>query len=123
MSSTLRPQAPSLALPDLTITFVAGPELDSASIGHLRTRLQEATVAPNRVLVDCTSVQVIEPVGAVLLWRLALELESSFGAGLCLTHLSLPLINRLRSHPLRRHVSSGEELFQDPFISPEPSSR
>ena len=114
---------PSLALPDLTISFVVGRVLDSASTSLLRARVQQATVAPSRVLMDCTAVQTVEPVGAVLLWRLALELEHSFGATLCLTHLSLPLINRLRGHPLRRYISAGEELFQDPFSSPQPSDR
>ena len=111
------------AHPLRTITHMVGRELDLSSVSQLRARLQDTVVAHSRVLVDCTAVHAIEPVGAGLLWQLAVELEQRFGGTIRLIHLSFPMMNRLRNHPLKRYVSVGEELFQDPFFSPDPSHR
>ena len=96
--------------------------IDPASINRLRQTLLCLTVAP-RIILDCGSVTRVDPVGAALLWQFCGELEREFGSVVSLFNLPPSASYRLRSHPLIRYVTIGEELFQNPFEAPLPSNR
>lgn len=100
-----------------------GAELTVDSVGDLRARHQDAGIAPSLIKIDCARVERIDPVAALLLHRFVRDVEGQFGSRVSLTHLSVPLMQQLRHHPLSRYLGAGEELFEDPFASSVPSTR
>ncbi len=89
-----------------------GP-LDTNAVNHLLDRIAQAPDAPS-VLIDCSGVSSVDPVGTARLWVLARELEL---AGRVLRIIGLPerFIRRLRLHPVLRFVEQDESVFADPF--------
>lgn len=97
--------------------------MDAPSVEALRAHIRSIPLAPSRLSLECRAVRAIDPVGAALLWLLCWELEQGVGTRISLTHLPPVIVQKLRSHPLHKYVTFGEELFQDPFDSPLPSNR
>lgn len=91
---------------------VRGP-LDTVAVNHLLDRLAQSPDT-ERVVVDCSAVSSVDPVGTARLWVLARELEL---AGRVLRIIGLPerFIRRLRLHPVLRFVEQDESVFADPF--------
>ena len=89
-----------------------GP-LDTSAVNHLLDRIAEAPDA-GEVLLDCSLVSSVDPVGTARLWVLARELEL---AGRMLRIIGLPerFIRRLRLHPVLRFVEQEDSVFTDPF--------
>lgn len=92
--------------------LVRGP-LDTSAVNHLLDRIAAAPDAA-QLVVDCSQVSSVDPVGTARLWVLARELEL---AGRVLRIIGLPerFIRRLRLHPLLRFVEQEESVFADPF--------
>jgi anti-anti-sigma regulatory factor len=67
------------------------------------------------VILDASGVRAIEPVGALLLFRLCRELEASGQTRVRLESLAPALARRLRTHPLLTLRADVEALFHDPF--------
>ena len=91
---------------------VRGP-LDTVAVNHLLDRLAQSPDS-DQVVVDCSGVSSVDPVGTARLWVLARELEL---AGRVLRIIGLPerFIRRLRLHPVLRFVDQEESVFADPF--------
>ena len=89
-----------------------GP-LDTSAVTYLLDRIAESPEAA-QVLVDCSAVSSVDPVGTARLWVLARELEVS-GRVLRLIGLPERFIRRLRLHPVLRFVEQEESVFADPF--------
>ncbi len=89
-----------------------GP-LDTTAVNHLLDRIA-ATPDASQLLIDCSQVSSVDPVGTARLWVLARELEL---AGRMLRIIGLPerFIRRLRLHPVLRFVEQEESVFTDPF--------
>ena len=89
-----------------------GP-LDTTAVNHLLDRIAEAPDATH-VVLDCSQVSSVDPVGTARLWVLARELEL---AGRMLRIIGMPerFIRRLRLHPVLRFVEQEESVFTDPF--------
>jgi anti-anti-sigma regulatory factor len=89
-----------------------GP-LDTSAVDHLLTRIAQAPGA-EPVLVDCSGVSSVDPVGTARLWVLARELELT---GRVFRIIGLPerFIRRLRLHPVLRFVEQEDSVFTDPF--------
>lgn len=111
------------SLANMTMVLELGQSIDGPSLQDLRQHLRRITVAPRRLSLDCGPVRIIDPVGAALLWLLCVETERTTGTRISLMDLSPSVAQRLRSHPLLEYQAGGEELFQDPFVSPRPSER
>lgn len=97
--------------------------IDAAGIRRLRQALAGFMVAPRVFRLDCHEVRSIEPVGAALLWQLCHELDQTIGTRLRLVGVNQLLAQKLRTHPLLGYFAIGEEIFADPFESPEHSRR
>jgi anti-anti-sigma regulatory factor len=91
---------------------VRGP-LDTIAVNHLLDRIAQAPDA-SHVVIDCSQVSSVDPVGTARLWVLARELEL---AGRMLRIIGLPerFTRRLRLHPVLRFVEQEESVFTDPF--------
>ena len=78
-----------------------GP-LDTSAINYLLDHIAQAPNAA-QVLVDCSAVSSVDPVGTARLWVLARDLELS---GRVLRIIGMPerFIRRLRLHPVLRFV-------------------
>lgn len=89
-----------------------GP-LDTTAVNHLLDRLANAPET-DQLVVDCSQVSSVDPVGTARLWMLARELEL---AGRMIRIIGLPerFIRRLRLHPVLRFVEQEESVFADPF--------
>jgi len=89
-----------------------GP-LDTTAVNHLLDRIA-ATPDASQLVIDCSQVSSVDPVGTARLWVLARELEL---AGRMLRIIGLPerFIRRLRLHPVLRFVEQDESVFTDPF--------
>ncbi len=89
-----------------------GP-LDTTAVNHLLDRIADSPDAAHLVL-DCSQVSSVDPVGTARLWMLARELEL---AGRMIRIIGLPerFIRRLRLHPVLRFVEQEESVFADPF--------
>ena len=89
-----------------------GP-LDTTAINHLLDRIARTPDAA-QVVIDCSLVSSVDPVGTARLWVLARELELT---GRMLRIIGLPerFIRRLRLHPVLRFVEQEETVFADPF--------
>jgi len=89
-----------------------GP-LDTTAVNHLLDRIARTPDAA-QVVIDCSLVSSVDPVGTARLWVLARELEL---AGRMLRIIGLPerFIRRLRLHPVLRFVEQEETVFSDPF--------
>ena len=90
-----------------------GP-LDTTAVNHLLDRIARTPDASQVIVIDCTLVSSVDPVGTARLWVLARELEL---AGRILRIIGLPerFIRRLRLHPVLRFVEQDESVFTDPF--------
>jgi len=90
-----------------------GP-LDTTAVNHLLDRIARTPDASQVVVIDCSLVSSVDPVGTARLWALARELEL---AGRMLRIIGLPerFIRRLRLHPVLRFVEQDESVFTDPF--------
>lgn len=97
--------------------------IDSDSVESLRRDFNGLMVAPQSVRVDCDRVMNLDPVGAALLWLLCQNVQQSLGTRVRLTGLNEELAQKLRSHPLQDFLTTGEEIFEDPFASPQQSTR
>jgi anti-anti-sigma regulatory factor len=104
-------------------TFELRRALDAGSVDHIRQHVKRSVIAPPLLRLDCRQVQVVEPVGAALLWLFCREMQRDFGTQVRLTGLSQFLAQKLRSHPLHDYFRTGEEIFEDPFGTPLPSQR
>jgi ABC-type transporter Mla MlaB component len=95
-----------------------GP-LDSTAINHLLDQVARLPDQP-QLLVDCSAVSSVDPVGTARLWALARELEV---AGRMLRVIALPerFVRRLRLHPILRFVEQEDGVFTDPFMVPSSS--
>lgn len=91
-----------------------GP-LDTDAVSHLLDSVRDLPDAAE-VVIDCSGVSTIDPVGAARLWIVGRELE---GAGRVLRLLSLPerLLRRLRMHPIIRFAELHDAVFTDPFAA------
>ena len=91
-----------------------GP-LDTSAVNHLLDRIAQAPAA-DQVVLDCSQVSSVDPVGTARLWMLARELEH---AGRALRIIGLPerFIRRLRRHPVLRFVEQEDSVFTDPFVA------
>jgi ABC-type transporter Mla MlaB component len=89
-----------------------GP-LDTIAVNYLLDRIAQAPDAEH-VVLDCSRVSSVDPVGTARLWVLCRELEL---AGRMLRIIGLPerFIRRLRLHPVLRFVEQDESVFADPF--------
>ena len=92
--------------------LMRGP-LDTSAVNHLLDRIARAPDA-DQVVLDCSGVSSVDPVGTARLWVLARDLEL---AGRMLRIIGLPerFIRRLRLHPVLRFVEQEESVFTDPF--------
>ena len=106
-----------------TIRLPLGESIDSSALEGLRSHLRKIPLAPRRLSLDCAPVRGIDPVGAALLWLLCIETERTIGTRISLVDLPPAIVQRLRNHPLLEYVSGGDELFEDPFASSQPSAR
>ena len=96
-------------LPDGIVYYMTGI-IGTGSVRILRDWFHDLMLAPKQVLIDCTTVEAVDPVGAVLLWQLGLELDSRTGTKLSLIHLPYNLLTRLRNHPLW-NLSSADHRY------------
>ncbi len=96
-----------------------GP-LDTSAVSHLLDHISRDPGAAE-VIVDCSGVSSVDPVGAARLWILGRELE---GMGRIFRLLALPerFLRRMRLHPLIRYAELDDAIFTDPF-APAVSSR
>ena len=109
----LRMTNPSIAdTPPRPELQMRGP-LDTSAVNHLLDRIAHAPDA-SEVVIDCSGVSSVDPVGTARLWLLARELEL---AGRILRIIRLPerFIRRLRLHPVLRFVEQEDSVFTDPF--------
>lgn len=97
--------------------------IDSAGVDRLRDDLGRLVVAPRSLRVPCDRVTGLDPVGVALLWLLCRNIEQTLGTRIRLTGMAEDLVLKLRSHPLQEFLSTGEEIFQDPFASQRESDR
>jgi ABC-type transporter Mla MlaB component len=90
-----------------------GP-LDSTAVNHLLDHIARLPDQP-QLLVDCSSVSSVDPVGTARLWALARELELS---GRVFRVIGLPerFVRRLRLHPILRFLEQEDAVFTDPFM-------
>ena len=95
-----------------TAVQLRGP-LDTNAVSHLMERINRAPDAAE-VVVDCSGVSSVDPVGAARLWIVGRELE---GTGRIFRLLSLPerFLRRMRLHPLIRYAELDDAVFTDPF--------
>ena len=98
-----------------TASFELRPVIDGAGVDRLRRALGRLVIAPRVFRVACDRVTALDPVGVSLLWLLCHNLEESVGTRIQLTGLEARLALKLRSHPLQDFLSTGEEIFSDPF--------
>lgn len=89
-----------------------GP-LDNSAVSELLDRIS-STPDASEVVVDCSGISSVDPVGAARLWILGRELE---GMGRIFRILSLPerFLRRMRLHPLIRYAELDDAIFTDPF--------
>jgi anti-anti-sigma regulatory factor len=89
-----------------------GP-LDTTAVNHLLDRIA-STPGARQLVIDCSQVSSVDPVGTARLWVLAREMEL---AGRMLRIIGLPerFSRRLRLHPVLRFVEQEENVFADPF--------
>jgi hypothetical protein len=97
--------------------------IDGAGVDQLRLAFSRLVIAPRAIRVACDRVTGLDPVGVALLWLLCRNLEQSVGTRIRLAGLGEDLVQKLRSHPLRDYLSTGEEIFEDPFASQWESHR
>jgi hypothetical protein len=107
----------------LRSVFAIDQVVNASAVAELRRHVRGMTLAPRRLDLDCGTVHSMDPVGAALLWLLCVELERSVGTHVRLVNLPVPVLQRLRSHPLNHYVVYGDDMFQDPFNAPLPSNR
>lgn len=103
-TTTLAAIAPTLVL--------RGP-LDTNAVTWLLDRLS-ANPDTRHVVLDCSGVSSVDPVGAARLWMLGQRMEQ---AGRHFRLLALPehFLRRLRLHPLLRFTEREDPVFTDPF--------
>jgi anti-anti-sigma regulatory factor len=91
-----------------------GP-LDTTAVNHLFQSFAEAPDT-RELVIDCTGVSSVDPVGTARLWLLARDLEL---AGRALRLIGLPerFVRRLRLHPVLRFVEREDSVFTDPFVA------
>lgn len=91
-------------------------------MAHLRERLRSLPPAQRYVVIDCARVSEVEPVGAAMLWRLCIDLDTR-GVRVRVADLPTRFSWRLRKHPVLSFAGSEDELFQDPFAGAVESAR
>jgi hypothetical protein len=97
--------------------------IDSAGVDQLRADLGRLVVGPGALRIRCDRVTALDPVGAALLWLLCRNIHQTIGTRIRLTGMAEDLVLKLRSHPLQEFLSTGEEIFEDPFASQRESDR
>ena len=97
--------------------------IDSAGVDRLRADLGRLIVGPGALRIRCDRVTTLDPVGAALLWLLCRNIHQTIGTRIRLTGMAEDLVLKLRSHPLQEFLSTGEEIFEDPFASQGQSDR
>lgn len=94
-------------------TLVLRGPLDTTAVSWLLDRM---SILPDldQVMLDCSGVSSVDPVGATRLWMVGQRLEE---AGRKLRVLALPerFLRRLRLHPLLRFAEHEDPVFTDPF--------
>ena len=94
-------------------TLVLRGPLDTTAVSFLLDRM---SMIPDteHVLLDCSGVSSVDPVGAARLWMLGQRLEE---AGRRFRMLALPerFRRRLRLHPIIRFAELEDAMFTDPF--------
>jgi ABC-type transporter Mla MlaB component len=97
---------------DIAMTL-RGP-LDSTAVNHLLDHIAQLP-DQRQLLIDCTAVSSVDPVGTARLWALARELEL---AGRMLRVIGMPerFVRRLRLHPILRFLEQEDMVFTDPFM-------
>ncbi len=98
-----------------------GP-IDPIAVDHLRRQIDRLEPGRRTILIDCTKVTEIDPIGMAALWSLCARSERT-DALLGLTRLPERLLRRLRSHPILAYIMNEDELFRDPFGSLVESER
>jgi len=97
--------------------------IDGAGVDRLRRAFDRLMVAPRAIRVACDRVTGLDPVGVALLWLLCRNVEQSVGTRIRLTGMAEDLGQKLRTHPLQEYLSTGEEIFEDPFATQRESHR
>lgn len=98
--------------PAMAPTLVLRGPLDTVAVTWLLDRMSRLTA--DRVVLDCSGVSSVDPVGAARLWMVGQRLEE---AGKRLRVLALPerFLRRLRHHPLLRFAEQEDAVLTDPF--------
>ena len=98
---------------DAAATLVLRGPLDTTAVSFLLDRM---SMIPDteQVLLDCSGVSSVDPVGAARLWMVGQRLEE---AGRRFRMLALPerFLRRLRLHPILRFAELEDAMFTDPF--------
>jgi len=98
-----------------------GP-LDADSVFAVMGQLQRLSPEGGRVLLDCSRVTAMDPIGVNALWR-SCQREARSGRRVLISELPVPLATRLRRHPITEYLVNTDELFRDPFSTMQPSER
>jgi anti-anti-sigma regulatory factor len=99
--------------PDLAATLVLRGPLDTTAVSFLLDRMSTIPET-EQVVLDCSGVSSVDPVGAARLWMAAQRLEE---AGRRFRMLALPerFLRRLRLHPIMKFADLEDAVFTDPF--------
>lgn len=104
---------PNPHAPDAAATLVLRGPLDTTAVTFLLDRMSTIPDAEH-VVLDCSGVSSVDPVGAARLWMVGQRLEEA-GRGFRLLALPERFLRRLRMHPILRFAEREDAVFTDPF--------